>query len=64
MKSDISTVRNLKACSPIMSEKVKRNITGWLLMLPGCICFIVFVIQPIITGAYMSFFETLRISQK
>ena len=27
-------------------------------MLPGCICFIVFVIQPIITGAYMSFFET------
>lgn len=58
MKSDISTVKNIKARSPIMPEKVKRNIIGWLLMLPGCICFIVFVIQPIIVGAYMSFFET------
>ena len=58
MKTDIATQKGIKNYNPIISEKVKRNITGWLLMLPGCICFIIFVIQPILTCAYMSFFET------
>lgn len=59
MKLDVSIRKSeIVSHNPIMSEKIKRNIKGWLLMLPGCICFLIFVVQPIITGAYLSFFET------
>ncbi len=42
----------------LIKGSVKRNITGWLMMSLGIICFWVFVIQPIFVGLYMSFFET------
>lgn len=42
----------------IIPEKIKRNILGWLMMSMGIICFLVFIIQPIIVGTYMSFFKT------
>ena len=58
MKPAVSVKNRAVSHNPLTSEKVKRNMTGWLFMLPGCICFLVFVIQPIITGAYLSFFET------
>lgn len=41
-----------------ISYSVKRNVVGWVMMLPALICFYVFVIQPIFVGIYMSFFET------
>ena len=55
--------RTVKAAGTIrrgsmMKGTVQRNIAGWLMILPGAICFLVFVIQPIIVGMYMSFFET------
>lgn len=54
------TVKNTASVNQrmLMSANVRRNITGWLMMLAGIICFIVFVIQPIFVGAYMSFFKT------
>ena len=59
MKSDVLISKNKAGIrNSTMSDKVKRNITGWLMMLPGCICFLIFVIQPMIVGIYLSFFET------
>lgn len=52
------TKKNSQKQKFILSEKIKRNIFGWLMMSMGIICFLVFIIQPIIVGAYMSFFET------
>lgn len=42
----------------LSKSSVRRNITGWLMMSLGIICFLVFVIQPILVGLYMSFFKT------
>ncbi len=42
----------------LFKSSVQRNITGWLMMAFGIICFLVFVIQPIFVGLYMSFFKT------
>ena len=59
MKSDVLISKNKAGIrNSTMSDKVKRNIAGWLMMLPGCICFLIFVIQPMIVGIYLSFFET------
>ena len=60
MKSDrlISKKKHIGIKNLITSDKIQRNTIGWLMMLPGCICFIVFVIQPMIVGAYLSFFKT------
>ncbi len=59
MKSDVSISKSrIGIHNSMMSDKIKRNITGWLMLLPGCICFLIFVIQPMIVGIYLSFFET------
>ena len=39
-------------------SKIKKNMVGWILMLPGCICFLIFIIQPLLNSAYLSFFNT------
>lgn len=37
---------------------IKRNSSAWLLMLPTIILFVIFVWQPLISGVFLSFFET------
>ena len=48
----------VKRKSIINSYSFKRNIIGWAMMLPGIICFLVFIIQPLIESIMLSFFET------
>lgn len=36
---------------------VKKNIVGWLLILPAVLCMYFFILRPMIVGAYLSFFD-------
>jgi multiple sugar transport system permease protein len=37
---------------------VRRNAAAWILLFPSIVCFIVVLWQPLVSGLYLSFFET------
>ena len=40
------------------AQWVRRDLVGWLLLLPSLFCFIFFLWQPLINGVRISFYET------
>ena len=36
---------------------IKKNIVGWLMILPAILCLYFFILRPMVMGAYLSFFD-------
>ena len=36
---------------------IKKNLVGWLLLLPALLCMYFFILRPMIIGTYLSFFD-------
>ena len=43
----------------ISKDKIKRNVIGWLLMIPSLILFVFFVFLPLIKNIDLSFYSTV-----
>ena len=43
---------------PRRGRITKRDILAWILLLPSLFCFIIVLWQPLISGVFLSFFET------
>ena len=52
----VTTAKSLKNRKGIFSS-VKRNMMGWLMLLPAVLCMYFFILRPMVMGAYLSFFD-------
>lgn len=43
---------------PRRGRITKKDILAWILLLPSLFCFIIVLWQPLISGVFLSFFET------
>jgi multiple sugar transport system permease protein len=59
MMTLISKFKNKIANKKINKERLKRNLSGWAIMLPSLILFAFFIWIPLISNIKLSFFSTI-----